>query len=140
MTVTKSAKVERVIPRHEPENPHELMNDVTRQRLLRLVGLGLRGRGAIVGVQQVRESAKQNKVFFAIVASDASSNSLDKVVPLLNARRVRFIEVPSAAELGAAVGRDQTAVVGIVDRQLAAGVRDLETSARDRAREAGETV
>jgi ribosomal protein L7Ae-like RNA K-turn-binding protein len=128
MTVTKSAKVERVIPRHEPENPHELMNDVTRQRLLRLVGLGLRGRGAIVGVQQVRESAKQNKVFFAIVASDASSNSLDKVVPLLNARRVRFVEVPSAAELGAAVGRDQTAVVGIVDRQLAKGIRQLADS------------
>ena len=43
---------------------------------------------------------------YAVVASDASRNSLDKVVPLLNARRVRFVEVPSAAELGAAVGRE----------------------------------
>ena len=49
----------------------------------------------------MREAAKRNKVFFAVVATDASANSLDKVVPLLNARRVRFIEVPSAAELGA---------------------------------------
>lgn len=105
------------------------MNDMARQRMFRLLGLGVRSRGAIVGVQQVREAAKNNKLAFAVVASDASSNSLDKVVPLLNARRVRFIEVPSAAELGAAVGRDQTAVVGIVDRQLAAGVRDLVTSA-----------
>jgi ribosomal protein L7Ae-like RNA K-turn-binding protein len=79
-------------------------------------------------VQQVREAAKRNKVVLAVVATDASLNSLDKLRPLLNARRVRFIEVPSAAELGAAVGRDQTAVVGIVDRQLAAGVNALAAS------------
>jgi ribosomal protein L7Ae-like RNA K-turn-binding protein len=97
--------------------------------VLRLLGLGIRGGGAVVGVERVREGVKKNKVAFAVVASDASMNSLNKVVPLLNARRVRFIEVPSAAELGKAVGRDQTAVVGIVDRQLAAGVRDLVTSA-----------
>jgi ribosomal protein L7Ae-like RNA K-turn-binding protein len=83
----------------------------------------------------VREAAKGNKVAFAIVASDASQNSLDKIVPLLNARRVRFIEVPSAAELGAAVGRDQTAVVGVVDRQLAAGLREAATTRRPLAPE-----
>jgi ribosomal protein L7Ae-like RNA K-turn-binding protein len=96
-----------------------------RIRLLRLVGLGVRGRGAVIGVEQVREGAKKNKVAYAIVASDASRHSLDKVIPLLNARRVRFIEVPSAAELGGAVGRETTAVVGIVDRQLAKGIREL---------------
>jgi ribosomal protein L7Ae-like RNA K-turn-binding protein len=99
-----------------------------RGRLLRLVGLGVRGRGAIIGVEQVREGAKKNKVAFAIVAMDASRHSLDKVIPLLNARRVRFVEVPSAAELGGAVGRETTAVVGIVDRQLAKGIRELVES------------
>jgi ribosomal protein L7Ae-like RNA K-turn-binding protein len=108
------------------------VNDVAQlQRLYRLLGLGVRSRGAVVGVSQVREAAKSNKVFFAVVAVDASTNSLDKVVPLLNARRVRFIEVPSATELGAAVGRDQTAVVGIIDRQLAAGVRGAVTREED---------
>jgi ribosomal protein L7Ae-like RNA K-turn-binding protein len=96
-------------------------------RVLRLLGLGVRGRGAVVGVNQVRDAVKQDKVFLAVIAADASANSLDKVVPLLTARRVRFIEVPSAHELGAAVGRDQTAVVGVVDRQLAAGIRDAVT-------------
>ena len=99
-----------------------------RGRLLRLVGLGVRGRGAVVGVEQVREGAKKNKVAFAVVAMDASRHSLDKVIPLLNARRVRFVEVPSAAELGGAVGRETTAVVGIVDRQLAKGIRELVES------------
>jgi len=110
------------------------------ERAMRLLGLGVRSRGVIVGVEQVRDAVKRNKVHFAVVASDASPNSLDKVVPLLNARRVRFIEVPSAATLGAAVGREQTTVVGIVDRQLAAGVRevvgvDVRNQARRRVRE-----
>lgn len=104
------------------------LSDVDRGRLLRLVGLGVRGRGAVIGVEQVREGAKKNKVAFAIVAMDASRHSLDKVIPLLNARRVRFVEVPSAAELGGAVGRETTAVVGIVDRQLAKGIRELVES------------
>jgi ribosomal protein L7Ae-like RNA K-turn-binding protein len=82
----------------------------------------------VIGVEQVREGAKKNKVAYAVVAMDASRHSLDKVIPLLNARRVRFIEVPSAAELGGAVGRETTAVVGIVDRQLAKGIRELVES------------
>jgi ribosomal protein L7Ae-like RNA K-turn-binding protein len=90
--------------------------------------LGVRGRGAVIGVEQVREGAKKNKVAYAVVAMDASRHSLDKVIPLLNARRVRFVEVPSAAELGGAVGRETTAVVGIVDRQLAKGIRELVES------------
>jgi ribosomal protein L7Ae-like RNA K-turn-binding protein len=110
-----------------------MLSDTDRARLLRLVGLGVRGRGAIIGVEQVREGAKKNKVAFAIVAVDASRHSLDKVVPLLNARRVRFVEVPSAAELGGAVGRETTAVVGIVDRQLAKGIRDLVESGSEGA-------
>lgn len=99
-----------------------------RQRVLRLVGLGVRGGGAVIGVENVREQVKRNKVAFALVAVDASRHSLDKIVPLLNARRVRFLEVPSAAELGAAVGRETTAAVGIVDRQLAKGIRALVES------------
>jgi ribosomal protein L7Ae-like RNA K-turn-binding protein len=104
-----------------------------RARVLRLVGLGIRGRGAVVGVEQVREGVKKNKVAFAIVAMDASRHSLDKVIPLLNARRVRFIEVPSATELGGVAGRESTAVVGIVDRQLAKGIRALVESGSDGA-------
>jgi ribosomal protein L7Ae-like RNA K-turn-binding protein len=109
------------------------MDAAVRGRLLRLVGLGIRSRGAVVGVERVREGIKKDKVAFAIVASDASRNSLDKIVPLLNARRVRFIEVPSATELGGVAGRESAAVVGIVDRQLAKGIRELVESGSERA-------
>ena len=110
------------------------MNDAVRRRLASLIGLGVRGRMVVVGVEQVRMAATRNKLAYAIVAPDAARNSLDKIIPLLNARRVRFIEALGVDELGAAVGRQSTAVVGIVDGTLAKGIRELvegTSAARD---------
>ena len=103
------------------------MDSVERRKLLGLIGLGVRGRGAIIGVQQVREAAKRGKLQLAIAAPDASSNSLDKVLPLLRARGILVLAGPSAAELGLAAGRETTAVIGIVDRGLAKGIRALSS-------------
>lgn len=75
------------------------------------------------------EAARRGKLLLAIAAPDASSNSLNKVLPLLRAREIPVFSAPSAKELGNAVGRDSTAVVGIVDRGLAKGIRALSLSA-----------
>jgi ribosomal protein L7Ae-like RNA K-turn-binding protein len=104
------------------------MDPVAARNLLGLIGLGVRGRGAIVGVQQVREAAKRGKLQLAIAAPDASVNSLDKVLPLLRARGILVLAGPSAAELGSAAGRETTAVIGIVDRGLAKGIRALSST------------
>lgn len=101
--------------------------EVTRS-VLRLVGLGVRSRNAVVGVEQVRDAAKKGKLVLAVVAHDASVHSVQKVVPLLEARHVRILRSPSAIDLGHAVGREQTTAVGIVDRQLAKGIRALMDS------------
>ena len=101
------------------------MQDNVRLKLARLIGLGMRGRNVVVGVEQVRIAAVKNRLAYAMVAPDASHNSREKVLPLLNARRVRFAEVLSAAELGDAVGRESAAAVGIVDGTLARGIREL---------------
>jgi len=93
--------------------------------MLRLIGLGVRARNVVVGVEQVRTAVKKGNLELAVVAPDASANSREKIVPLLQARRVKFVEGPTAAELGAAVGRDQTAAVGVIDAQLARGIRAL---------------
>jgi len=100
--------------------------DLAQQRkLLGLIGLGVRGRGAIVGVQQVREAARRGKLHLAIAAKDASGNSLDKVLPLLRARGISVFVGPNGAELGGAAGRETVAVIGIVDNGLAKGIRAL---------------
>ena len=108
------------------------MDAATRRKVLGLVGLGVRGRLAVVGVQQVREAANRGRLRVALVAMDASKNSLDKVLPLLTARGVRVIDALGAAELGAAVGRETTAAVGVLDANLARGIRSIvEGSAGD---------
>ena len=101
------------------------MNPEQQRKLIGLVGLGVRGRGAVIGVERVRDAAKRGKLHLAIAAPDASSNSLEKVVPLLRARGITIVAGPSAAELGAAAGREATAVIGIVDKGLAKGIRAL---------------
>jgi ribosomal protein L7Ae-like RNA K-turn-binding protein len=111
---------------------------VLQRKLLGLIGLGVRGRGAIVGVQQVREAARRGKLYLAIAAPDASRNSLEKVLPLLHARGITVVAGPPAVELGSAVGRETTAVVGIVDRGLAKGIRALGPTLMPDGRKEGE--
>lgn len=93
--------------------------------MLGLVGLGVRAGTAVVGVERVRDAARRGRLQLAIVASDAARNSLFKVLPLLTAKRVEVVMGPAAGSLGAAVGRQSTAAVGIVDRDLARGMRQL---------------
>ena len=100
------------------------------RRLLGLLGLGARGRLAVIGVDRVREAAFKGALACVVVASDASKNSTDKLIPLLKARRVKVIEGPGTHALGNAVGREQTAAVGITDRQLAKGIRELMNEGR----------
>src|SRR3954453_685354 len=125
-------------PGERMAEPRQRRDDaIPVDKILRRIGLGLRGRGAVVGVERVRESARTGKLALAIVAADASQNSLDKLLPLLRARRINFIEVPSAAQLGAAAGRGETAAIGVLDRQLANGIRGLTHLGSDRAPEEG---
>lgn len=91
--------------------------------VLRLIGLGVRGRLVAVGVDRTRDAAFKGTLRLAIVAVDASPNSRDKIVPLLQGRGVTMIEIASADELGRAVGRASTAVVGVLDAKLARGLR-----------------
>jgi ribosomal protein L7Ae-like RNA K-turn-binding protein len=90
-----------------------------------LLGLGFRGRLVVVGVEQVRSAARNDELHLAVVAHDVSHHSRDKVIPLLRAKGVEVVETLSAAQLGAAVGREQTAAVGITDAGLARGVRAI---------------
>ena len=101
-----------------------MISEVAKKKALGLVGLGLRGRLAVVGVAQTRDAAKHGKLKVALVASDASKNSLDKITGLLSAHGVPVISGLSAAELGGMSGREAVAVIGVTDRGLAKGILD----------------
>ena len=101
------------------------LDPMVERRLLGLLGLGIRGLLAVLGVDRVREAVKKGTVRVAVVAADASHHSREKVERLLVAKGVPIISVPSAAVLGEAAGREATAVIGVVDAQLAKGIRAL---------------
>lgn len=90
--------------------------------MLGLVGLGLRSRNVVVGVEQVRAAARKGTLGLALVATDAAENSAAKLRPLLKARRVRVLDGLTGAQLGGVAGRHQTAAIGITDRALANGI------------------
>ena len=98
------------------------------RRVAGLLGLGLRARNVVVGAEQVRAAAKKGTLALALVAADASENSLSKLRPLLDGRRIRVVEGLSTDALGGAVGRQQTAAVGVTDSSLARGILDVVNS------------
>lgn len=102
------------------------MDAAAERRLLGMLGLGLRGRLAVVGVDRVREAAHRGTLRVAVVAADASPNSRAKVDGLLAAKGVPVLSVPTVAMLGEVAGRDATAIIGVVDAQLAKGILALD--------------
>jgi ribosomal protein L7Ae-like RNA K-turn-binding protein len=119
------------------------VTEAEERKILRLVGLGVRARTAVIGVDQVRRATERGRVRLALVAADVSHNSRDKVLPLLRARRVPVIELPSSARLGAAAGRASTAAIGVTDAGLAHGIKEsiaapsLASAEQDHAGEIG---
>jgi ribosomal protein L7Ae-like RNA K-turn-binding protein len=88
-------------------------------RALSLIGMATRAGVLVPGTERVREAARGGSLHFAIVAWDASPNSRDKLMPLLDARGISYVVRYSRSELGEAVGRAPLSAVGIVDAKLA---------------------
>ncbi|HET6795636.1 MAG TPA: ribosomal L7Ae/L30e/S12e/Gadd45 family protein [Gemmatimonadales bacterium] len=94
-------------------------------RLLRLIGLGYRGRRVVVGVDAVRREVQAGKCWCVVVAEDASPRAKEKVVRLAAAKGVPLLSGPSAATIGAQLGRPPVMAVGVRDRALAGGMVQL---------------
>src|SRR5688572_6551570 len=101
------------------------VESATERRLQGLIGLGIRARNAVVGVEQVRLAARKGRLAMVFVAPDASPHSRKKLLPLLAASGVFVVEGPGAQALGSVAGRESTAAIGILDYALARGLRKL---------------
>jgi ribosomal protein L7Ae-like RNA K-turn-binding protein len=97
----------------------------TPDRTLSMLGMATRAGAVLPGTERVREAARSGSLHLAIVAADASSNSRGKLLPLLDARGIRYVVKFDRAELGAAVGRAPLSAVGIVDAKLAGRLQGL---------------
>jgi ribosomal protein L7Ae-like RNA K-turn-binding protein len=96
--------------------------------LLGLIGLGYRARTVTIGVDAVRKDLQAGKCWCVVVAEDASPRTMDKVVRLAAAKEVPLLPGPSAAAIGAQVGKPPVMAVGVRDRALAGGMVQLATA------------
>ena len=96
-----------------------MLGEPARRKVLGLIGLGARGRLLVVGAERVAIEAGKGKVVLAVVASDVSRHSLEKVVPVLRAPRIETVELPRAAGRCCRAGYDS----GDRDCRSSAGAR-----------------
>lgn len=92
---------------------------------LRMLGLAARSGAVVAGTQLVREAARRDALSLALIAADASRNSLEKVLPLLRVRGVPHSIVADRRALGLAVGKAPLSAVGITERGLARRIAEL---------------
>ncbi len=97
----------------------------TLTAVLRLLGLAARAGAILPGTERVREAARAGDARLVVVAGDASGNTRDKLIPLLQARRVPYALACDRARLGEAVGRAPLGAVAVVDPSFAARLRQL---------------
>lgn len=90
-----------------------------------MLGLAARAGAVVPGTDRVREAARSGKLHFALVASDLSDNSRDKLLPLLNARQIPYAVLSDRDALGGAVGRAPLSALGITEKKLADRVQEL---------------
>jgi ribosomal protein L7Ae-like RNA K-turn-binding protein len=90
-----------------------------------MLGLAARAGAVVPGTERVREAARSGKLHFALVASDLSDNSRDKLLPLLEARQIPYAIVSDRDALGGAVGRAPLSALGITEKKLAGRVVQL---------------
>jgi ribosomal protein L7Ae-like RNA K-turn-binding protein len=90
-----------------------------------MLGLAARAGALLPGTDRVREAVRSGSLHFVLIASDASENSRDKLLPLMDARQVPYAIVFDRNVLGGAVGKAPLSAVGITDTKLASRVREL---------------
>ena len=92
------------------------------EKVLRLLGLGLRAQTVVIGVSGVRAALQRGTVHCVVVAADASSRTEDKVARSARGRGIPLLVGPAAERLGQALGRPPVQAVGVTDGALARGV------------------
>jgi predicted RNA-binding protein YlxR (DUF448 family) len=95
----------------------QLLRTAAARRTLSLLQAAERGRWAALGTTALEEAERDDRVELLVLAGDAKASAqLSPVMRLGQRGRVRLFK--TKAELGAAFGRDELALVGLLSADL----------------------
>lgn len=95
------------------------------EALLDLLGLAARAGGISAGTDGVRRDLREGKVVEVILAADGSPTQHRKLIPLLEARGIRYRTLLSRDRIGAAIGRPPVSAIGFTHRGFARRAAEL---------------
>jgi ribosomal protein L7Ae-like RNA K-turn-binding protein len=93
-------------------------------RLMSLLGLANRSGRLALGFSAVENSVRKGERPILVVATDIGDAQKRKVMNLQPVRDI-ITDVFDRQDLGKAMGRNELAVVGVVDRNIIQGILDL---------------
>jgi ribosomal protein L7Ae-like RNA K-turn-binding protein len=100
-----------------------------------LLGLARRAGSLVVGSRETRAGLHRGQVRLMLLAADGSPRDRERLQRLAEEAGTPVRVAGTREELGRAIGRDPVAVVGVTDRNLAAGMLDrLDGTASPRGR------
>lgn len=106
-----------------------------------LLGLARRARNLAIGSRETRAGLQRGQVRLVLLAADGSPRDRERLQRLAGETGTPVRVVGSREELGRAVGRDAVSVVGVTDRNVAAGLLgrlDGPPSPRSRGKNGGQ--
>jgi ribosomal protein L7Ae-like RNA K-turn-binding protein len=97
-----------------------------------LLGLARRARGLTIGSRETRIALRRGEVYLVLLASDGSPRDRERLERVTEEAGVPTCVAGSRVELGDAIGTGEVSVLGVRDRNLAAGLaaRLKETDTR----------
>lgn len=97
----------------------------SERQLLDWIGLAARAGKLVAGTDSVRQGVRDGEVAGVLLAADASPTQHAKLIPLLDAREIRYHLLLSRERLGAAIGRAPVTAVGLTDEKFARRAAEL---------------
>lgn len=92
--------------------------------------LARRAGSIVVGVKLTRERVRRGEVAMALVADDLSAKRRERLLARWRGSGVSILDGWTKEELGEIAGKAAVAVLGITDRNIAAGIAALDAGAK----------
>ena len=91
-----------------------------KDKIFKLAGLARRAGKIALGTSMLEKNLRRKKVALILIAEDATKNTVDKILSLQPS--CPYLVFGSKGEWGKAMGREEIAVLGILEANFAKGI------------------